>query len=91
MCQSCFNLVDTVDSLESKLQSLKQNISSMIKTSFKPRAVSNGLSRNLDIKSLSNSVHMQSVQALLQQHSQMEATSIPRPMDCSMDGHEMVY
>lgn len=36
MCQSCFKLVDTVDSLESKLESLKQDIAALIKTGSKP-------------------------------------------------------
>lgn len=36
MCQSCFNLVDTVDSIESKLVSLKQDIAAMIKSGSKP-------------------------------------------------------
>ncbi|KAK3932180.1 Zinc finger imprinted 3 [Frankliniella fusca] len=36
MCQSCFKLVDTVDSLESKLESLKQDIAALIKSGSKP-------------------------------------------------------
>lgn len=38
MCQTCFNLVDTVDSLESKLESLKQDIATMIKNGSKPHS-----------------------------------------------------
>lgn len=36
LCQSCFNLVDTVDTLESKLESLKQDIAALIKNGSKP-------------------------------------------------------
>ncbi|KAJ1524945.1 hypothetical protein ONE63_009803 [Megalurothrips usitatus] len=39
MCQNCFNLVDTVDSLESKLELLKQGIAAMIKAGTKPLIV----------------------------------------------------
>lgn len=39
LCQSCFNLVDTVDTLESKLESLKQDIAALIKNGSKPLIV----------------------------------------------------
>lgn len=39
LCQSCFNLVDTVDTLESKLESLKQDIAALIKNGSKPLVI----------------------------------------------------
>ncbi|XP_034255750.1 uncharacterized protein LOC117653879 [Thrips palmi] len=39
LCQSCFNLVDTVDTLESKLESLKQDIAALMKSGPKPQVV----------------------------------------------------
>lgn len=86
MCQSCFNLVDAVDCLESKLESLKQNITEMVKTGSKPLIVGDNHYTNLTIKRKLPFVCVQDVQALIQQRSIMGDTSTPR----SMGSQEMV-